>query len=75
MNESKVILVYIGSGSALIGVPARDLTEADFAERAELWQELGWNEESLVGTGLYQYAIETARAEKTPRKSKVANFE
>ena len=74
MSESKVILTYIGGGS-LYHVPARDLTEADFTERAELWQELGWNEESLVGTGLYEYAILAAKAEKPARKSKIANFE
>lgn len=69
MNEQKVILKYIGR-DALIGVPARDLTEQDFTERADDWQEAGWNEASLVGTGLYQYAVESAQIEKPKKGSK-----
>ena len=40
-------LIYIGRGDALIGVPARDLTEEDFKER-----EL--DEAELLKSGLYQ---------------------
>lgn len=67
MNEQKVILKYIGR-NILFNVPARDLTEADFKERAAEWQEQGWNEESLVGTGLYEYAVESAKAQPKAKK-------
>lgn len=48
------ILTYIGRGDALIGVPARDLTEEDFAERAESWSALGLTEAVILASGLYE---------------------
>ncbi|HEU4341005.1 MAG TPA: hypothetical protein VFU31_05490 [Candidatus Binatia bacterium] len=70
MNEPKVILEYIGRGAAIVHVPMRDLTEADFTERAELWKEEGITEERLISSGLYQYAVETGQAEKPKNKKK-----
>lgn len=64
MNEPKVILKYIGKGAWLPDVPARDLTEVDFSERSEDWREVGWDENSLVGSGLYEYAIESSKPKK-----------
>lgn len=64
----KIVLKYIGNGGALFNVPARDLTEQDFTERAQEWKEAGWDEKSLVGSGLYQRVAETVdiEEEKTP---------
>jgi len=50
----EIKLHYIGRGDALIHVPAHDLTEEDFAERAELWKENGITEAVLVASGLYE---------------------
>ena len=50
----EIRLRYIGRGDALIHVPARDLTDEDFAERAELWKELGIDEARLLASGLYE---------------------
>lgn len=47
MSDKKVILVYIGDGSALVGVPAMDLTAAMIAES-------GLTSDELVATGLYE---------------------
>jgi hypothetical protein len=49
-----VKLIYIGRGDAFYNVPARDLTDEDLAERAELWQEYGITESLLVASGLYE---------------------
>jgi hypothetical protein len=57
--------IYLGGG-ALIHVPPRDLTDADFAERAEVWKENGIDEAVLLGSGLYKKA-ETPKAGK-PKK-------
>ncbi len=46
-------LLYIGGGF-LPNVPARDLTDDDFAERAELWKELEITEAVLIKSGLYK---------------------
>ena len=51
-----IILRYIGRGDWIFGVPARDLTARDFAER-----EL--DAEALVRSGLYVEAEEDAVAE------------
>ena len=48
-------LIYIGGG-ALYNVPARDLTEADFADFAEVWKENGITEAVLLESGLYKKA-------------------
>lgn len=47
-------LIYIGRGGALIHVPPRDLTDEDFAERAELWKENGITEAVILNSGLYE---------------------
>src|SRR3989337_699562 len=47
-------LHYIGRGDAIIHVPARDLTDEDFAERADLWKEHGLDEAGMIASGLYQ---------------------
>ena len=47
-------LHYTGRGEALVHVPARDLTDEDFAERAELWQENGITEAGILSSGLYE---------------------
>jgi len=47
-------LHYIGRGDALIHVPARDLTDEDFAERAELWKENKITEVGMLASGLYE---------------------
>lgn len=47
-------LIYIGRGDAFYHVPARDLTDEDFAERAELWEEVGVTEKLLIDSGLYK---------------------
>ena len=47
-------LHYIGRGDALIHVPARDLTDEDFAERAELWKENKITEAGMLASGLYK---------------------
>jgi hypothetical protein len=59
-------LIYIGRG-ALVHVPPRDLTEQDFAERAEVWSENGITEASLLASGLYKKA-----EQEQPKKSKRA---
>lgn len=46
-------LIYNGGG-AFYHVPARDLTDEDFTERAEIWAELGINEATLIHSGLYR---------------------
>jgi hypothetical protein len=47
-------LVYTGRGDMFYNVPARDLTDEDFAERAETWQEFGITERLLISSGLYK---------------------
>lgn len=59
-------LVYIGGG-ALYHVPARDLTDEDFAERAELWKEAGIDEALLLKSGLYEKP--KAEQPKTTKKA------
>ena len=61
------VLIYKGRGGAIPGVPAQDLTEADFAERKEQWGELGITEAVLLQSGLY----EKPRLEQ-PKKEKAA---
>jgi 5,10-methylenetetrahydrofolate reductase len=56
---------YLGGGS-LVHVPARDITEADVEERAELWLENGIDEALLLKSGLYQKLSN----EPAPKKSK-----
>ncbi len=53
-------LIYIGRGAAIPGVPAQDLTDEDFKERAEQWAGLGIDEAALLKSGLYELAIKTA---------------
>lgn len=47
--EEKIVLVYIGDGTSLAGVPARNLTQV-------LLDESGWSATDLIGTGLYKPA-------------------
>lgn len=47
-------LIYIGRGDAIYHVPARDLTDEDFKERAELWKENDITEAALIKSGLYE---------------------
>jgi hypothetical protein len=47
-------LIYTGRGDFFVHVPARDLTDEDFAERAELWKENDITEASLIKSGLYK---------------------
>jgi hypothetical protein len=47
-------LIYTGRGDMFYNVPARDLTDEDFAERAEVWQEFGITEKLLIDSGLYK---------------------
>lgn len=46
MSDDKIVLVYIGNGSSLIGVPAMDLTAA-------MVMESGLTSDALVASGLY----------------------
>jgi hypothetical protein len=59
--------IYTGRGDAFYHVPARDLTDEDIAERAEIWKELGITEELLVKSGLYK-KVEVPKAEKPKAK-------
>lgn len=47
-------LIYLGNGSFFYHVPARDLTDEDFKERAELWKENEITEATLIKSGLYE---------------------
>lgn len=48
-------LRYIGDGSALDDVPARDLTEADINTLADRWeQDPGVTHTALIASGLYE---------------------
>lgn len=65
------VLIYKGRGDAFIGVPAQDLTEQDFAERKELWQELGITEAVLLESGLYEKPkLEQPKKEKAAKDGK-----
>lgn len=44
---------YLGGG-ALANVPARDITEADVEEFAEVWLENGITEAVILASGLYE---------------------
>jgi hypothetical protein len=59
--------IYTGRGDAFYHVPARDLTDEDIAERAEIWKELGITEELLVKSGLYK-KVETPKEPKRVKK-------
>lgn len=61
-------LHYIGKG-AFYNVPARDLSDADFAERAAEWAELGITEDVLLASGLYRRAGEQVE-QPTKKRSK-----
>jgi hypothetical protein len=54
-------LTYIGNGAALIGVPARDLTEEEVKELSK-----EFDIDKLIGSGLYARpgAFDKADAEK-----------
>jgi len=45
-------LIYIGNGKALIGVPARDLSELEIDELA-----MHYSEADLIASGLYAYPL------------------
>lgn len=60
-------LKYIGRGASLPNVPARDLTEADFEERRELWADEGITEAVILRSGLY-----VAEEAEQPRKQRKA---
>ena len=47
-------LIYTGRGDFLWHVPARDLTDEDFKERAELWKENNITEAVILASGLYE---------------------
>lgn len=50
-------LRYIGDGSALDDVPARDLAEADINTLADRWeQDPGVTRAALIDSGLYKAA-------------------
>lgn len=61
-------LIYIGRGNALYNVPARDLTEQDFADFAEVWKENGITEAGLLKSGLY----EKPKSAEQPKRVKAA---
>ena len=61
-------LIYIGRGAAIPGVPAQDLTDEDFKERAEQWAELGIDEATLLNSGLY----EKPKSAEQPKRVKAA---
>ena len=63
-----VKLIYIGRGDAIIHVPARDLTDEDFAERAELWKENEITEAGMLTSGLYKKP--TAEPKKAAKEGK-----
>ena len=54
------VLYYIGKGNALIGVPARDLTDADLKEF-----EKEWTLENLINSGLYKKSDEKPKIIKS----------
>jgi hypothetical protein len=58
----RILYKYIGNGSALIPVPTRDLTEADFEERKEVFAEMGITEAVLIASGLYENVDEVYAA-------------
>ena len=66
------IYKYIGKDT-LYHVPARDLTQADLDERAELWAENGITEDLLLASGLYAKA--GAPEKKKPTKKGSAYLE
>ena len=57
---------YLGGG-ALPNVPARDLTEADVTDFAEVWKENGITEAVLLKSGLYTKSI--TEQPKTTKKA------
>jgi hypothetical protein len=61
-----IVLIYVGMGGFVPGVPARDLDEDDLARL----REAGWSEDDLVRTGLYirQMSDETKRDNAKPNK-------
>ena len=61
------LYTYIGNGDVLVHVPPRDLTDADLAERAELWAENGITESVLIGCGLYA-PVEPEKKKKSTTK-------
>jgi hypothetical protein len=61
-------LIYTGRGDMFYNVPARDLTDEDFAERAETWQEFGITEKLLIDSGLYKPFEEKPKTTKKAAK-------
>lgn len=61
-------LVYVGKGDALPNVPARDITEQDVLDFAEIWKENGITESVLLNSGLYEKP--KAEAPKEQKKAK-----
>ena len=59
-------LTYTGRGDFLWHVPTRDLTDEDFAERAEAWKEHNITEALLTKSGLYK------KPEAEPKKERAA---
>lgn len=58
-------LIYTGRGGAFFHIPARDLTEDDLLNVANLPSEYSKTEEELIASGLYA-PVETEQAE--PKK-------
>lgn len=54
---------YLGGG-ALVHVPARDITEADVEEFAEVWLRNGIDEATLLKSGLYKKLIKEKTAKR-----------
>lgn len=66
-----VKLIYIGWGAALYNVPARDLTDDDFSERAQVWKESKIDETALIASGLYKKPqIEQPKKDKAAKEGK-----
>lgn len=59
MEEKKIYLKYIGTGAAIIGVPARDLTK----DEADVARVLGHD---LLASGIYKLAEPEATANEIP---------
>jgi len=59
MPETEIILEYVGGGAFIAGVPARNLTAEDL-------EGLGWSEDRLTATELYQIVEQDEPEEDEP---------
>lgn len=69
-------LIYNGHGEGIIGIPARDLTETDIIQIAEMWQlSIIETTDLLCSRGLYAAPVQPKKTKHTELPSEPVDSE